>query len=88
MSKDQDIKVKLSVNIISPKESSAKEADFIQAPGKEGILGIAPDHTKIVTLLRKGEVIIKENNRADEKIPLNDGIIQVSNNNVDIFIND
>ena len=84
---EQDRAVKLSVNLISEKESILKTADFIIAPGTEGILGIAPAHTKLVSLLKKGEIILKENHQPDQKFSLNDGIIKVNRNDVEILIN-
>ena len=81
-----DEEVKLSVNIISPKESVLKVADFLIVPGKEGIFGIAPNHTKLVSLLRKGDIVLKEINNPDQTFSINDGIIQINRNDVEILI--
>ncbi len=81
-----EIEQKLTIHINSPKGTVFEgEGDFLIAPGKEGILGIYPDHTKIVALLKKGDIIVK--NRGEEKtIPVEEGIIQVNTKDIEILI--
>jgi F-type H+-transporting ATPase subunit epsilon len=61
------------------------EADFLVAPGKQGVLGIGPSHTKMVSLLKKGELIITKREK-EQTIPLSEGILQVNRETVDILI--
>ena len=84
--KKEKIVRKLCININSPKGIVYEgEADFIVAPGKEGVLGIGPDHTKIISLLQKGDVIIR--NDGDEKtVSVQDGLLQVNKESVDILM--
>jgi len=84
--KKEKIIRKISVNVSSPKGVVYEgEADFIVAPGKEGVLGIGPDHTKIISLLRKGDLIIK--NGGDEKtLSVQEGMLQVNQESVDILM--
>ena len=77
---------KLAVIITSAKEVLYEgEADFLVVPGKEGVLGIGPDHTKMISLLRKGDIIIK-NGSKEKRIDVSEGMIQVNRSGVDILI--
>tara|TARA_Y100000816_G_scaffold234885_1_gene180540 strand:+ start:126 stop:518 length:393 start_codon:yes stop_codon:yes gene_type:complete len=71
-----------TVEIISPDKSILKsEANEVTIPSYEGQMGILKDHIPIITFLRPGLIVIKENNR--EKIFfIEDGTVEFSNNNL------
>tara|TARA_Y100000992_G_scaffold48_1_gene29 strand:+ start:125 stop:517 length:393 start_codon:yes stop_codon:yes gene_type:complete len=71
-----------TVEIISPDKSILKsEANEVTIPSYEGQMGILKDHIPIITFLRPGLIVIKENN--GEKIFfIEDGTVEFSNNNL------
>ena len=71
-----------TVEIISPDKSILKsEATEVTIPSYEGQMGILKDHIPLITFLRPGLIIIKQNN--EEKIFfVEDGTVEFSNNNL------
>ena len=71
-----------AVEIISPDKSILKsEAAEVTIPSYEGQMGILKDHIPLITFLRPGLIIIKEN--SGEKIFfIEDGIVEFSNNSL------
>ena len=71
-----------TVEIISPDKSILKsETNEVTIPSYEGQMGILKDHIPIITFLRPGLLVIKENN--GEKIFfIEDGTVEFSNNNL------
>ena len=71
-----------AVEIISPDKSILKsEAVEVTIPSYEGQMGILKDHIPLITFLRPGLIIIKEN--SGEKIFfIEDGIVEFSNNSL------
>ena len=43
----------------------SEEADFVRAPGMAGELGVLPDHIPLMTPLRTGEVLVRNDNREE-----------------------
>ena len=67
------------VEIISPDKSILKtEATEVTIPSYEGQMGILKDHIPLITFLRPGLIIIKENNR-EKKFFIEDGTVEFSN---------
>ena len=70
------------VEIISPDKSILKsEATEATIPSYEGQMGILKDHIPLITFLRPGLIIIKENNR-EKKFFIEDGTVEFSNNSL------
>ena len=71
-----------TVEIISPDKSILKsEATEVTIPSYEGQMGILKDHIPLITFLRPGLIIIKEN--SGEKIFfIEDGTVEFSNNSL------
>ena len=71
-----------TVEIISPDKSILKsEATEVTIPSYEGERGILKDHIPLITFLRPGLIIIKEN--SDKKIYfIEDGTVEFSNNSL------
>ena len=77
---------KIRIHVQSAQEVTfAGEADFIQAPGREGVLGITPEHTKMVSLLREGDIVVTDEGK-EKRIPVTEGLLQVNRDCVDILI--
>ena len=71
-----------SVEIISPDKSILKsEASEVTIPSYEGQMGILKDHIPLITFLRPGLIVIKENS-VEKRFFLEDGTVEFSNNNL------
>mgnify|MGYP003302736536 FL=1 len=70
------------VEIISPDKSILKsEATEVTIPSYEGQMGILKDHIPLITFLRPGLIVIKENS-VEKKFFIEDGTVEFSNNNL------
>ena len=71
-----------AVEIISPDQSILKsEASEVTIPSYEGQIGILKDHIPLITFLRPGLIVIKENS-VEKRFFLEDGTVEFSNNNL------
>ena len=71
-----------AVEIISPDKSILKsEASEVTIPSYEGQMGILKDHIPLITFLRPGLIVIKENS-VEKRFFVEDGTIEFSNNNL------
>jgi len=71
-----------TLEIISPDRSILKsEAIEVTIPSFEGQMGILKDHIPLITFLRPGLLIIKENT-GEKKFFIEDGTVEFSNNNL------
>ena len=71
-----------AVEIISPDKSILKsEAVEVTIPSYEGQMGILKDHIPLITFLRPGLIIIRENN-GEKKFFIEDGTVEFSNNSL------
>ena len=71
-----------AVEIISPDKSILKsEAVEVTIPSYEGQMGILKDHIPLITFLRPGLIIIKENS-GEKKFFIEEGTVEFSNNNL------
>ena len=70
------------VEIISPDKSILKsEAVEVTIPSYEGQMGILKDHIPLITFLRPGLIIIKENS-GEKFFFIEDGTVEFSNNSL------
>ena len=73
---------KFAVEIISPDKSILKsEASEVTIPSYEGQMGILKDHIPLITFLRPGLIVIKENS-VEKRFFVEDGTVEFSNNNL------
>ena len=71
-----------AVEIISPDRSILKsEASEVTIPSYEGQMGILRDHIPLITFLRPGLIVIKENS-VEKRFFVEDGTVEFSNNNL------
>ena len=71
-----------AVEIISPDKSILKsEASEVTIPSYEGQMGILKDHIPLITFLRPGLIVIKENS-VEKRFFIEDGTVEFSNNNL------
>ena len=72
---------KFTVEIITPDQSILKsEAREATIPSYEGQMGILKDHIPLITFLRPGIILIK--NEGERKYYLEEGTVEFSNNNL------
>ena len=72
---------KFTVEIITPDQSILKsEASEVTIPSYEGQMGILKDHIPLITFLRPGLILIK--NQDDNKFYVEEGTVEFSNNNL------
>ena len=72
---------KFTVEIISPDGSILKsEATEVTIPSYEGQMGILKDHIPLITFLRPGLILIK--NQEEKKYFIQEGTVEFSNNNL------
>jgi F-type H+-transporting ATPase subunit epsilon len=68
---------KLQVELVTAEgRLLSREADFVVAPGVEGELGVLPKHIPLLTLLRPGEVMVR-NDGDDEFLFVAGGFLEV-----------
>jgi F-type H+-transporting ATPase subunit epsilon len=69
------------VKIITPEKTFYEgESTSLVVPGSEGYLGILCDHAPLVTPLGKGTVTMKLPDKSVKEFELEDGFMEVSNN--------
>ena len=70
------------VEIISPDKLILKsQATEVTIPSFEGQMGILKDHIPLITFLRPGLIVIKENS-VEKRFFIEDGTVEFSNNNL------
>ncbi len=73
--------MQLNVVTIERQVYSADDVDMVNVPGIEGVMGILPRHSPVVTALREGDLeIIRGENR--EHLAIGGGFMQVRNSEV------
>ena len=72
---------KFTVEIISPDQTTLKqEVNEVILPSYEGQMGILKDHIPLITFLRPGLIVIK--NDKEDKYFVEEGTVEFSNNNL------
>ena len=60
------------------------DAMYVGLPGSDGSLGILNNHAPLVTTLREGEVVVK-NDKDEQTFTVKGGTVEVLNNHVTIL---
>ena len=72
---------KFTVEIITPNKSILKsEAIEVNIPSYEGQMGVLKDHIPLITFLRPGLIIVR--NQDEKKYYVEEGTVEFSNNNL------
>ncbi len=75
---------KFSIEIISPEKTILKsETREVTIPAFEGQMGILKDHIPLITFLRPGIILIKD--QEEKKYYVEEGIVEFSNNKLVIL---
>ena len=76
----------LQIEILTPQKTLFKdEADEVVAPSVNGEVGILPQHTEYLTLLRDGEIRVAVKGGAASIFPIAGGFLSVSSDRVTIL---
>ena len=60
------------------------DATYLGLPGSDGSLGIMNNHAALVTTLREGEVVVKNDNN-EQVFAVKGGTVEVLNNHVTVL---
>ncbi|MCU7938527.1 MAG: F0F1 ATP synthase subunit epsilon [gamma proteobacterium symbiont of Bathyaustriella thionipta] len=70
--------VTMKLNIVSAeKEIFSNLAEMVIVPGEMGDLGILPQHSQLLSILKAGEVIITEQGGKEESVYVSGGLLEV-----------
>ncbi len=76
----------MNVKIISPEKIIYEgESTLLKLPGISGSFEILKNHAPIISVLSKGNIKLVVNNQ-ELLFPINSGVIECSNNNIQILI--
>lgn len=77
----------LKLQIATPESMVySDEVDMVTLPGVEGQMGILPQHTRLMTYLVPGEMIIRKNG-SEQFLAVGEGLVEVTNTSVSIATN-
>ena len=62
------------------------DVDMVTIPGVEGQMGLLPQHTRLMTYLIPGELIVRKDGR-DQFMAVGEGLVEVTNTRVSIATN-
>ena len=62
------------------------EVEMVTIPGVEGEMGLLPQHTRLMTYLSPGEMIVRKDGR-DQLMAVGEGLVEVTNTRVSIATN-
>lgn len=62
------------------------DIDMVTLPAVEGQMGVLPQHTRLMTVLTPGEMIVNRDGR-DEFLAVGEGLVEVTNDRVSIATN-
>jgi F-type H+-transporting ATPase subunit epsilon len=62
------------------------DVEMVTIPGVEGQMGILPQHTRLMTYLVPGEMIIRKDGQ-DEFLAVGEGLVEVTNTRISIATN-
>ncbi len=76
-----------SLKIVSPTEIIFEgDVDFVVVPGNEGQLGILPHHAPLLSILKRGQIRLKQKAGA-KTFDIPGGFLEVLKNKVTVLIN-
>ena len=73
------------LNVVTTEETVfSGEADIVVAPGSEGMLGILPRHTSLLTAIEAGTITVR-NGGEESTIDVNGGFLEVMDDVVTVL---
>ena len=75
----------MRLNIVTTEETVfSGEADIVVAPGSEGMLGILPSHTSLLTAVKAGTITVR-NGSDESSIEVTGGFLEVMDDVVTVL---
>ena len=75
----------MTIEILTPEVILYEgEATYVGLPGSDGSLGILNNHAALVTTLREGDVVVKNDNN-EQVFAVKGGTVEVLNNHVTVL---
>ena len=76
----------IKLEIVTPEAVCTDDVYMVTLPGVEGQMGVLPLHTRLMTQLVPGELIVNKNAH-DEFLAVGEGLVEVTNDRVSIVTN-
>jgi F-type H+-transporting ATPase subunit epsilon len=77
----------IKLEIVTPQATVySDDVEMVTLPGIEGQMGVMPQHTRLMTLLVPGELIVHKNAH-DDYLAVGEGFVEVTNERVSIVTN-
>jgi len=74
----------LKLRIVTPEAASHfEDVEMVTIPGKDGDMGILPQHIRLMTQMVPGELVVRKGGR-DQSLAVGEGLVEVSSDRVDI----
>jgi len=64
----------------------ADDVEMVTIPGADGQMGILPEHTRLMTYLVPGEMIIRKSGH-DDFLAIGEGLVEITNSRISIATN-
>lgn len=64
----------------------SEEVEMVTIPGVDGQLGVLPQHTRLMTYMVPGEMIVRKNGQ-DKFLAVGEGLVEVTNTRISIATN-
>ncbi|HTT23267.1 MAG TPA: ATP synthase F1 subunit epsilon [Candidatus Sulfotelmatobacter sp.] len=64
----------------------SEDVEMVTIPGVDGQMGILPQHTRLMTYLVPGELIIRKNGH-DDFMAIGEGLVEITNSRISIATN-
>ena len=79
--------VTIRLEIVTPETMVySEDVDMVTLPGIEGQLGVLPQHTRLMTQMVPGEMIVRKDGE-DHFLAVGEGLVEITNDRVSIATN-
>ncbi len=79
--------VTIRLEIVTPETMVySEDVDMVTLPGIEGQLGVLPQHTRLMTQMVPGEMIVRKDGE-DHFLAVGEGLVEITNERVSIATN-
>ncbi|GAB0115378.1 ATP synthase F1 subunit epsilon [Acidisoma sp. C75] len=76
----------VSLEIVSPAQLLVSQSvDMVVIPGSEGDIGVLPEHSPMITLLRGGEVLLYDGDRVTARYFVTGGFAEITEERVTVL---
>lgn len=77
----------IKLEVVTPETTVfSDDVEMVTLPGIEGQMGVLPQHTRLMTQMVPGELIVRKNGR-DSFMAVGEGMVEVTNTRVSIVTN-